>query len=33
MRDLLCILIVPGFFAATGVFLWVLVRLQEGGRP
>lgn len=33
MSDLLCILIVPGFFAATWVFLWILVRLQDGGRP
>jgi hypothetical protein len=32
MRDLLCLLIVPGFLAATWVLLWILVRLNEGGR-
>ncbi len=33
MGDWVCILLVPGFFAATYAFLWILVWLQEGTRP
>lgn len=33
MSDWVCILVIPGFFAASYAFLRILVWLQEGARP